>query len=126
MDNYFSLTIQGAGLQVLETVYIVRTTKNIETLKGRFQLLLERMAVLKKAAANRQYQADISLTVQKYKSIYFDRPLENQQLSAISKPNEFDMAGLYCEALLVCSSSEIYGSILSQLEILAKAQIYVL
>ena len=103
MDNYFSMTIQSTSLQVLETVHIISTTKNIETLKSRFQFLLERMDTLRKVSGNRQYQADIGASVERYKSLYFDRPVQDQQLSAISKPSGFDLSAFYCQAVLSCS-----------------------
>ncbi|MBS1921014.1 MAG: hypothetical protein JST17_12250 [Bacteroidetes bacterium] len=102
MDNYFSMSIQGVGLQVLETVYIIATTKNFDTLKSRYELLLERIATLRDAESNRLYSGDINTSIETYKSMYYDRPLQDIQLSAISKPNNFDVQGFYCEALINC------------------------
>mgnify|MGYP001453152902 CR=1 FL=1 len=102
MDNYFSMSIQGAGLQVLETVYIITTTKNFDTLKGRYELLLKRIDTLRKAESNRLYSADINISIETYKSMYYDRPLQDIQLSSVSKPNNFDVQSFYCEALANC------------------------
>ncbi len=102
MDNYFSMTIQGIGLQVLETVHIISTTKNFDTIKGRFELLLERLETLRKAESNSQYSIDIDTSVQTYKSMYYDRPLQDFELSAILKPNNFNVQTFYCEALVNC------------------------
>ena len=102
MDNYFSMSIQGVGLQVLETVYIIATTKNFDTIKGRYELLLERIDTLRKAESNRLYSADINTSIETYKSMYYDRPLQNMELSAILKPNNFDVESFYCEALVNC------------------------
>lgn len=102
MDNYFSMTIQGVGLQVLETVHIISTTKNFDTIKGRYVLLLERLDTLRKAESDRQYSADINTSVQTYKSIYYDKPLQDLELAAILKPNNFNAQTFYCEALVSC------------------------
>lgn len=102
MDNYFSMSIQGVGLQVLETVHIIATTKNFDTIKGRYELLLERIGTLRDAESNRLYSADINTSIEIYKSMYYDRPLQNMELSAISKPNNFDIQSFYCEALVNC------------------------
>lgn len=102
MDNYFSMTIQGTGLQVLETVHIISTTKNFDTIKGRFELLIERLDTLRKAESNRQYSTDINTSVLTYKSMYNDRPLQDFELSAILKPNNFNADTFYCEALVSC------------------------
>lgn len=102
MDNYFSMSIQGLGLQVLETVHIIATTKNFDTIKGRYELLLERIDTLRKAENNKQYSADINTSIETYKSMYYDRPLQNIELSAILKPNNFDPPNFYCGALVAC------------------------
>ena len=102
MDNYFSMSIQGLGLQVLETVHIIATTKNFDTIKGRYELLLERMDTLRKAESNSQYPADVNTSIETYKSMYYDRPLQDFELSAIIKPNNFDAQNFYCHALVAC------------------------
>ena len=102
MDNYFSMSIQGVGLQVLETVHIIATTKNFDTIKSRYGLLLERIDTLRKAESNRLYSADINASIETYKTLYYDRPLQDFELSAILKPNNFDPQDFYCEALVSC------------------------
>ena|SRR5690242_8983379 len=102
MDNYFSMSIQGVGLQVLETVHIIATTKNFDTIKSRYELLLERIDTLRKAEGNQLYSSDINTSIDTYKSMYYDRPLKDFELSAILKPNNFDPQNFYCEALVSC------------------------
>ena len=102
MDNYFSMSIQGVGLQVLETVYIIATTKNFDTLKSRYELLVERIATLRNAESNRLYSVDVNTSIETYKSMYYDRPLQDIQLSTLLKPNGFDVQSFYCEALVNC------------------------
>lgn len=102
MDNYFSMSIQGLILQVLETVHIIATTKNFDTIKGRYELLLERIDTLRKAESNRQYPADVNTSIGRYNSMYYDRPLHDFELAAIIKPNSFDAQNFYCEALVAC------------------------
>lgn len=102
MDNYFSMSIQGLGLQVLETVHIIATTKNLDTLKSRYELLLERLNTLRNAENNRLYSADITSSIETYKSMYYDRHLQDIELSAVLKPNNFDVQSFYCEALVSC------------------------
>ena len=40
-SNYFPTDVQRRGLQVLETMHIMGTTKSFDTLKGRFEFLSE-------------------------------------------------------------------------------------
>lgn len=102
MDTYFSMSVQGLGLQVLETVHIIATTKNFDTIKGRYELLLERIDTLRKAESNRQYSADINTSIETYKSMYYDRPLQDFEISAVLKPNDFDNQKFYCDGLVSC------------------------
>ncbi len=102
MDNYFSMSIQGVGLQVLETVHIIATTKNFDTLKGRYELLVERLDTLRKAESNQQYSADIYTSIETYKSMYYDRPLQEFEISSVLKPNIFNAQNFYCDALANC------------------------
>jgi hypothetical protein len=102
MDNYFSMSVQSVGLQVLETVYIIETTKNYDTIKGRYKLLVERIQTLRNAETNRLYSEDINNSIKSYKSMYFDRPFLDIQLSAILKPNIFNVQIFYCAALVNC------------------------
>lgn len=102
MDNYFSMSIQGVGLQVLETVHIIATTKNFDTLKGRYELLVERLDTLRKAESNQQYSADINTSIETYKSMYYDRPLQEFEISSVLKPNIFNAQNFYCDALVNC------------------------
>jgi|SRR4051812_16681173 hypothetical protein len=96
------MTVQGAGLQVLETVHIISTTKNFDTIKGRYELLLERIESLRKAENNRLYTTDINASIERYKSMYYDRPLQNFEIAAVIKPNNFNVQNFYCEALVNC------------------------
>jgi hypothetical protein len=102
MDNYFSMSIWGVGLQVLETVHIIATTNNFDTTKERYELLPERIDTLRKAESNWLYSADINTSIETYKSMYYNRPLQDFELSAILKPDDFDAKNFYCEALVSC------------------------
>ena len=74
----------------------------MDTIKGRYEFLLERIDTLRKAKSNRLYSADINISIETYKSMYYDRPLQDVELSAILKPNNFDPQKFYCEALVSC------------------------
>ncbi len=103
MDNYFSMTTQGAGVQILETVHIISTTKNFDTIKSRYEFLLERIDTLRKAESNRQYVVDVNASIERYKSMYYDKPLQSFEVAAVTKPNDFDVQNFYCNALVNCT-----------------------
>jgi len=102
MDNYFSMSIQGAGIQVLETVHIIATTKNFDTLKGRYEFLVERLDTLCEAEHHQQYSADITFSIERYKSMYFDRQLQEFESARVLNPNNFNTVNFYCDAIVRC------------------------
>jgi hypothetical protein len=102
MDPYFSMGIQTSIHQVLETIFILRTTKNFETLKSRYAFLLERMKDLEQANLNSQYASDVRSAIENYQSIYPARSLEEKETVAVLQPNNFDVDKFYVEALDNC------------------------
>ena len=100
MDNFFTMEMQSAGIQVLESSYIIATSKNIETIKSRHEFLLQRIASLKHGQNNPQYSTCVQMTTEHYKTIYYDRPLQDYQLAILSNPNGFDLNNFYCNSLV--------------------------
>jgi len=100
MDNFFAIEMQSAGIQVLESSYIIATSKNIETIKSRHDFLLQRLQSLKQGQSNSLYSACVNLTTEHYKTMYYDRPLQDYQLAILANPNRFDMNNFYCNSLV--------------------------
>ena len=100
MDNFFTIDIESAGKQVLETVHIIGTSKNIETIKSRYEFLLHRIATLKQGQSNPLYLACIQRSINTYKIMYYDKALQDYQLAILSKPNDFNLTEFYCNALV--------------------------
>lgn len=72
MDSFFLIEMQSAGTQVLESAYIIATSKNIETIKGRYVFLSQRIESLRQGQNNSQYITCIQSTIENYKRIYYD------------------------------------------------------
>lgn len=100
MDNFFTIEMQSAGMQVLESSYIIATSKNIETIKSRHEFLLQRIVSLKQGQSNTQYSDCVQLTTEHYKTFYYARPLQDYQLTILSNPNGFDLNNFYCNSLV--------------------------
>lgn len=108
--NYdiFGLAIQQAGTIALETTYILGNSKNIDTMKGRYKLLLEVSEMgydsifdtLKHGQSHPEYATNIQITIDRYKSYHYDRRLQDYQLSLLTNPNSFDLNTFYCVALV--------------------------
>lgn len=100
MDNFFLIEMQSAGMQVLESSYIIASSKNIDTIISRYAFLLERTTSLKQGQHNSLYSSCVQLATDRYKELYYDRPLQDYQLSILSNPTGFDMGSFYCNSLV--------------------------
>ena len=100
MDNFFAMDTRRAGIQVMETVYIIGTSKNIETIKSRHNFLLTIIDTLKQRQNNPQYSVYIQAAIDYYKSVYYDQSPQDYQLAILSNPSDFDLNDFYCKALI--------------------------
>lgn len=100
MDNFFALEMQSTGIQVLESAYNIATSKNINTITSRHDFLLQRIAALRQGQSNLQYSSIIQMVTERYKTMYYDRPLQDYQLDILSNPNSFDLNNFYCSSLV--------------------------
>ena len=97
--DYLPQNIQRTGLQVLETIHIIGTSKAIDTIKGRYDFLLQIIGTLQKGQSNSRYLSDIQKSIDTYKSMYYDRVPQDYELALLLKPTEFDLTDFYCKSL---------------------------
>lgn len=107
MDDFATMTVPTKGLQALETLYIIATSKNLSTVKGRYEFLLASYSdfpsvydKLKGAQADPDYPTWVQMACAQYLSMYPDRALQEYQISFVSDPNGFDLTGFYCDSLV--------------------------
>jgi len=97
--DYLPQNIQRTGLQVLETIHIIGTSKAVDTIKGRYDFLLQIIGTLQKGQSNSRYLSDIQKSIDTYKSMYYDRVPQDYELALLLKPAEFDLTDFYCKSL---------------------------
>ena len=68
------MDVQRAAIQVMETVYIIATSKNIDTIRGRHDFLLTIIPTLKSAKNNPQYSRLIQMALDQFKKSTHQRP----------------------------------------------------
>jgi hypothetical protein len=117
MDTFFAMDIQRAAIQSAESLYIIATSKNIETIKGRYSFLLTAaempqgqfvplnpilsvLDTLKKGQSNPQYSTYIQMAIDQYKTIHPNAVLQDYQLAVLSNPNTFNVNEFYCSSLV--------------------------
>lgn len=97
--DYLPQNIQRTGLQVLETIHIIGTSKAVDTIKGRYDFLLQIIGTLQKGQNISRYLSDIQKSIDTYKSMYYDRVPQDYELALLLKPAEFDLTDFYCKSL---------------------------
>jgi len=100
MNKNYPIDIPKIGLQVLETVYIINNTKDINIVISRYNFLLNIIGTLKLEENEPEYTAYTQMAVAQYNLIYNTRSLQDYQLEILSKPKTFDLKCFYCKALL--------------------------
>lgn len=98
--KYIPQQLIGSVVQTMESIYIMDTTKNFDTLKGRSKFVEEKLEFLKLASHNKRYITDVQVGLDQYKTMYYDKIPTQQQIAALLKPNEFDYADFHCQCIM--------------------------
>ena len=83
--EYQPSLVQRKGIQLLESINILHTTKNIDTLKGRFDFISKMYDVFIEASTIKRYISDLQLAIDEYKTLYYDRLLNDFELELVLK-----------------------------------------
>lgn len=113
--NYTPIIIQRKGLQLLESLSILNTTKNLDTLIGRFNFIEEMYDDFIIASYNHRYISDIQVSLDQYKSIYYDRIINDFELSLIINPN-IENLKIYYSQCLFNSFNSFYNEQMEQIK----------
>lgn len=99
METFFTMDVQRAAIQTMETLYIIATSKNIDTIRGRHDFLLTVIPTLKSAKSNSQYSTIIKMALDQFKTIYPASVPQDYQLAVLSNPDTFDVNDFYSNSL---------------------------
>ena len=100
MDSFFAMDTQRAVIQTMESLYILATSKNIETIKGRYDFLLTLIPTLKSAKSNSQYSTVVQSALGQFQTMYPTSVPEEYQLTVIHNPDTFNINEFYCSSLV--------------------------
>ncbi len=117
--NYVPMQIQRQGIQLLESINILNTTKNLDTLIGRYDFIIKMYDDFVKASHNKRYISDIQIAIDQYKTMYYDRVLKDFELKLLVKPDHKDLCDYYSECLFNCFNG-FYKEQIEQIETLKK------
>jgi hypothetical protein len=100
MDAFFVMDIQGAAIQAMETLYIIATSRNINTIIGRHDFLLLVLPRLQSAKTNEHYLEVIRSPLEQFKRMHPASEPQDYQLAVLSNPETFDVTEFYCNSLV--------------------------
>ncbi|HHT9079208.1 TPA: hypothetical protein ACT5CJ_001988 [Flavobacterium psychrophilum] len=100
--RYTSQMLQGKIYQTLETIDIMESTKNLDTLISRFDFLITIYDDLKIGSVHLNYKRDFQNSLDKYKQMYYDKTPTQNQLNAIVNPLKFDLITFYYISVYQC------------------------
>jgi len=100
--NYQPFQIQRQGIQLLESLNILHTTKNIDTLKSRYEFIQKMYDDFIKASYKKRYISDIQVAVDEYKTMYYDKIINDFELKLLVKPENENLTDYYSECLYNC------------------------
>lgn len=100
--NYEPQIIQRQGVQILESLHILSNTKNIDTLKGRFEFIEKIYDNFIDASNNKRFVSDIQHSIDEYKTTYYERIPTESEISLLIKPDKEKLRKFYIESIFNC------------------------
>lgn len=88
--------------QLLETVYIIENTSNIDTLIGRYQFFIKVVRDLSKYKSDPRYRMYLSEGVDYYKTLYYDKVVTDTQLKFVADPEDSQYIDFYSMNIVRC------------------------
>ena len=117
--NYIPMQVQRQGIQLLESINILNSTKNLDTLIGRYDFITKMYDDFVKASHNKRYISDVQLAIDQYKTLYYDRILKDFELKLLVQPDHENLKKYYTECLFNCFNG-FYKEQIEQIETLKK------
>lgn len=96
------LDINRIVMQVLESIEIISNTKNIDTLKSRQDFLEKVFEELCIAYNTKNYRREALATIDAYKQLYYDKDVNEYQLTAVTNPMSFNLNAFACVSIMNC------------------------
>lgn len=90
-ELFDEMSIRGKGLQLLESIDIIGSTKSIDTLRGRIYFIKSIYDYFIKAKDLNHFRRAVQFSIDKYKSMYYDKILTDYQVMLLINPNINDL-----------------------------------
>ena len=100
--NYIPQIIERRGIQILESLHILSNTKNIDTLKGRFEFIENLYDDFVNASSHKRFVSDIQNSIDEYKMTYYERIPNEYEINLLIKPDKENLKKFYIDCIFNC------------------------
>ena len=97
--DIFSKSIQRAVIQIMESISIMKHSKNLETIKNQFDFLTSTAYSLNQLHSNPFYADNVDAGLENYQKKYPNSPPQSYQLALLSDPSSFGYFEFYCKTI---------------------------
>lgn len=87
LDRQRYKTLKNTAIQLLETVFILETTRNIYTYKSRYTLLLKIYDDFIRYSIVKTYANEMGQALEHYRLLYYDKPVTDAQIALLMRPD---------------------------------------
>ncbi len=102
VHSYVPMIIIGKGVQFLESMYVIGTTKNLDTLSGRISFVDSIYSDIIKASQFDRYISDFQQSIGTYKTRYYDRIITDYQMELLLYPDIDKIKSFYADCIVQC------------------------
>lgn len=97
--SFVNSELSGKTMQLLESLAIIAETKSIDTLSGRISFVNSFYEEFIWAHTQPAYSRIVQQSVDQYKALYYDKFIQDYQLSLLLKPNILDLKTFYAASI---------------------------
>lgn len=102
VSEYDPEKIKVQGIQILESLNIIATTKSIDTLIGRFEFLEKIYDYFILISSNKRYTSDIQIFIDEYKTRFYERIPTEKEINLLIKPDKNNLTTFYINCIYDC------------------------
>jgi len=113
--KYDPKIIHRESLQILESLHVLSTTKNHDTLVGRYEFISTMYGDIIKASKQKRFLSDIQVAIDDYKLRYYDRILDDHEIQLLVEP-DYEKLTEYYSYCLFHSFNSFYSEQKEQIE----------
>jgi hypothetical protein len=97
--KYSKENMMRSVIMALEGYFIMTTTKNPDIVIGRYKPFAESMLILMLSKTSERYNSDLTVAVDNFKTMYYDKQLTEDILQILIVPEKVGLNNFYAQCL---------------------------